>query len=146
MMVRPLQRPGGIAEAGRMPLDEALPQLDVLSLHCALSEQTRGLINAERLARLPRGALLINCARGGIVDEHALAEALRSGHLGGAGVDVMALEPPPADAPLLDPALPNLILTPHTAWASRQARQRLVGQMVAVIEGFLSGQPSNRVA
>lgn len=128
----------------RYPLDELLPQVDVLSLHCPLTAATRNLMSAERLARLPRGAWLINTARGGLVDEVALVAALRSGQLGGAGLDVLREEPPAASHPLLAP-LPNLVVTPHNAWGARQSRQRLVDQMVQVIEGWRRGNPPNRV-
>lgn len=134
-----------IAGVRRYPLTELLPAVDVLSLHCPLTAATRGLLDAERLSWLPRGAWLINTARGGLVDETALAAALRSGRLGGAGIDVFSQEPPPATHPLLA-ALPNLIVTPHNAWGARQSRQRLVDQMVRVIEGWQAGDPPNRVA
>lgn len=136
---------GGGAAPDRYPLDELLARADVLSLHCPLTPQTQNLLNAQRLARMKAGAWLINTARGGLVDESALADALRAGHLGGAGIDVLSQEPPPSDNPLLAPDIPNLILTPHSAWASRQARQRLVDQMVQVIEAFLDGRPCHVV-
>lgn len=126
MKVLVAQRPGGAAREGRQPLDELLPQVDVLSLHCPLTPQTRNLIDGTALARMKPGAILVNTARGGIVDEAALAASLRSGRLGGAGVDVLTEEPPRHGNPLLDPSIPNLIVTPHIAWASRQSRQRLL--------------------
>jgi glycerate dehydrogenase len=92
-----------------------------------------------------RDALLINTARGGIVDESALAEALRQGAIGGAGVDVLSTEPPRGGNPLLEPDIPNLIVTPHTAWASREARQRVIEEIAANIEAFLAGIARNRV-
>ncbi len=92
-----------------------------------------------------RDALLINAARGGIVDETALAKALRQGALGGAGVDVLTEEPPAHGNPLLDPEIPNLIVTPHCAWGSREARQRLVNQLAENIRGFLAGKPQRVV-
>jgi glycerate dehydrogenase len=94
---------------------------------------------------MKQGALLINTARGGIVDDQALADSLRFGHLGGAGIDVIANEPPRAGNPLLATDIPNLILTPHTAWASRESRQRLVDQLLAVVEAFMRGSPINQV-
>ncbi len=139
---RPGQRPG----PGRIALDALLPQVDVLSLHCPLTEQTRGLIDARALALLPDHALLINTARGGIVDESALAAALRTGHIGGAGVDVLSVEPPRAGNPLLEAGIPNLILTPHTAWASRESRQRMLDEVAYNIRAFVDGEPRNRVA
>jgi glycerate dehydrogenase len=129
----------------RMPVDELLAWADVVSLHCPLSESTRGLIDARALARMRPGALLLNTARGGIVDEAALLAALRSGRLGGAALDTLEREPPRADSPLLNAGLPNLILTPHVAWASREARQRLVGQMGEILQAFRAGRFLNRV-
>jgi glycerate dehydrogenase len=125
-------------------LPELLTQVDVLSLHCPLTDETRGLIGAKELRAMKRGAMLINTARGGLVDELALLEALRSRHLGGAGVDVLTQEPP-LDNPLLGTDIPNLIVTPHIAWASREARQRLVNEVAANIEAFLQGTPRNVV-
>lgn len=139
---RPGQRPG----PGRIALDALLPQVDVLSLHCPLTEQTRGLIDARALALLPDHALLINTARGGIVDESALAAALCAGHIGGAGVDVLSEEPPRGGNPLLEAGIPNLILTPHTAWASRESRQRMLDEVAYNIRAFVDGEPRNRVA
>ncbi len=111
----------------RLPLDELLPRVDVLSLHCLLTEDTRNMIGARELARMKRDALLINTSRGGLVDEQALADALRNGVIGGAGFDVLTEEPPRNGNPLLADDIPNLIITPHSAWASREARQRIVG-------------------
>ncbi|MEW5755058.1 MAG: 2-hydroxyacid dehydrogenase [Pseudomonadota bacterium] len=147
MRVLVAQRPGGAPQAGRIPLAELLPQVDVLSLHCPLTAETRDLIGATELALLKPGAFLINTARGGIVDEGALVEALRTGHLGGAGIDVLTAEPPVAGNPLLRCDLPtNLIVTPHVAWASRESRQRLLDGLVANIRSYLAGNPINRVA
>ncbi|QQS55944.1 MAG: 2-hydroxyacid dehydrogenase [Candidatus Competibacteraceae bacterium] len=143
MRVLIAQRPGVVEEEqeGRVPLPLLLPQVDVLSLHCPLTPETRGLIGAWELALMRRDAILINTARGGLVDEALLADALRQGALGGAGVDVLSLEPPVAGNPLLAPDIPNLIVTPHCAWGSRESRQRLVGQLAENIAGFLSGAP-----
>lgn len=135
----------GRVEADRLPLAELLPQVDVLTLHCPLSDQTRNLLNADTLKLMKKGALLVNTARGGIVDDQALADALRSGYLGGAGIDVIANEPPREGNPLLADDIPNLILTPHTAWASRESRQRLIDQLHAVVLAFIAGSPINRV-
>lgn len=132
-------RPGQPPREGRVPWEEVLSQADVLSLHCLLNEQTRHLIGERELARMKRDAILINTARGGLVDELALADALRAGRLGGAGLDVLSQEPPPADHPLLAPDLPNLIVTPHCAWASREARQRLIDKTGANIRDFIQG-------
>ena len=130
----------------RLPLQELLPQVDILSLHCPLTPETRGLIGAAELALMRPDALLINTARGGIVDEAALAVALCQGALGGAGVDVLTQEPPAQGNPLLAANIPNLILTPHIAWASREARQRLVDEVAANIRAFLQGETRHRVA
>ena len=135
------QLPGRPARAGYLPLEQLLPQLDALSLHCPLTEQTRHLIGARELALLKPGALLINTARGGLVDEQALADALRSGHLGGAASDVLSEEPPRNDNPLLAPDIPRLILTPHCAWGSREARQRILEQLAENARAFRAGAP-----
>lgn len=131
---------------GRLAFESVLRTADVLSLHCPLTEANHRLINAERLAMMKPGAFLINCARGGLIDELALAAALRNGQLGGAGLDVLSQEPPPADHPLLAPDIPNLIITPHTAWASHEARQNLVNILADNVRSFLSGEAMNRVA
>ncbi len=145
MQVLVAQRPAGELQPGRLPLETLLPQVDILSLHCPLAGNTENLIGERELALMKRGALLINTARGGIVDEAALAAALRSGEMGGAGVDVLAQEPPTKGGPLLEPDVPNLIVTPHIAWASRESRQRLVDGLVANIEAFFQGKARNRV-
>ncbi len=141
MQVLIAQRPGGPAQADHLPLQELLPRVDVLSLHCPLTTETRGLINAEALACMRPGALLINTARGGLVDEAALRAALQSGQLGGAGIDVLEEEPPRHGSPLLEVPLANLIVTPHIAWASREARQRLVDGVAENIRAWRDGQP-----
>jgi glycerate dehydrogenase len=123
----------------RTPLDELLPQVDVLSLHCPLAPETRNLIGEQQLARMKPSAFLINCARGGIVDEAALARALRDGQLAGAGIDVLSEEPPRSPNPLLEPDIPNLIVTPHCAWGSRESRQKLVALAGENITAFLGG-------
>lgn len=145
MTVETANRPGGDRVAGRCDIDEMLPRLDVLSLHCPLTDATRGLINRDRLARMKPDAVLINTARGALVDAAALAEALKSGRLGGAGIDVLEREPPPADHPLLAPGIPNLIVTPHIAWAAREARQRCLDELALNVLAFRSGERRNRV-
>ncbi|HET8691644.1 MAG TPA: D-2-hydroxyacid dehydrogenase [Steroidobacteraceae bacterium] len=145
MHVQVANRPGGAPAAGRRDLDEMLPELDVLSLHCPLTGATRGLVSRARLARMKPDAVLINTARGALVDAAALAEALKAGRLGGAGIDVLEREPPPPGHPLLDPAVPNLILTPHVAWAAREARQRCLDELALNVESFLAGGRRNRV-
>lgn len=145
MRVQIAQRLHDEALPGRVPFRELLESCDIVSLHCPLTEQTHGLIGEAELRRMKPNALLINAARGGIVDEVALVEALRRGWIGGAGVDVLAEEPPPASSPLLQYASPRLIVTPHVAWASRAARQRLLGEVTDNIRAFRDGHPRNRV-
>jgi glycerate dehydrogenase len=130
---------------GRTGFEEVLRSSDILSLHCPLTAETRNLIGPAELKEMPRHSLLINTARGGLVDESALAEALRSGTIAGAGFDVLSTEPPRAGNPLLDLNLPNFILTPHVAWASREAMQALADQLIANIEAFQGGRPQNLV-
>lgn len=139
------QRPGGEAQAGRVALEQLLPRVDVLSLHCPLTQATRDLIDAAALERMKPDSIVINTARGGIVDEAALARALREGEIGGACIDVLSQEPPPVDHPLLAEDIPNLLLTPHIAWASVQARQRCLDEVAANIEAFRRQQVRNRV-
>lgn len=114
------------AAEGRILIEELLPQVDVLSLHCPLTPTTNKLVNRDFLEKMKSSALLINAARGGVIDNVELAQALCDGVISGAGIDVLEQEPPPADHPLLDPSIPNLILTPHVAWAAIEARQRVV--------------------
>ncbi|RBW48660.1 D-2-hydroxyacid dehydrogenase [Marinobacter sp. F3R11] len=123
---RPGQPAGETDGYPRIPLDELLPQVDVLSLHCLLTDETRNMISTRELQMMKPDSLLINTSRGGLVDEAALAAALRTGVIGGAGFDVLTEEPPRRGNPLLAGDIPNLIITPHSAWASREARQRIV--------------------
>jgi glycerate dehydrogenase len=128
------------------PFDEVLRTSDIITLHCPLLPDTRNMIAAPEFARMERKPLIINTARGGLVDESALADALTQGQIGGAGFDVVTKEPPPADHPfmtLLD--RPNFILTPHVAWASREAIQGLADQLTENIELFWHGNPRNLV-
>lgn len=138
-------RKGSEASDGRIPLHELLPQVDVLSLHCPLTPETRNLIGENEIALMKSTALLLNIARGGIVDESALANALKEQRLAGAGIDVLNCEPPKADNPLLASNIPNLLLTPHIAWASVEARQRLVNEISQNINSFIQGTPRNKV-
>lgn len=140
------QLPGRPPRPDRLPLHELLPQVDALSLHCPLTEQTRKLIGAAELALMKPQAFLINTARGGLVDEQALAAALRAGQLGGAAFDVLSEEPPRQGNPLLDNAIPRLIITPHNAWGSREARQRIVGQLADNARAFIAGVPMRVVS
>ena len=142
MQVLVARRPGSNDERDwRLPLDEMLPRLDVLSLHCPLTPETRGLVGARELERMRTSAFLINTARGGIVDEEALVSALREGKIAGAAFDVLSEEPPKAGNPLLQPDIPNLIVTPHSAWGSREARQRAADQVAENVRRFLEGDP-----
>jgi glycerate dehydrogenase len=120
-------------------LDELFQTSDILSLHCPLTDETRQLVDARRLGLMRPSAVLVNTARGGLVDEAALATALRAGTIAGAYLDVLGDEPPPLDHPLV--ALPNCFVTPHIAWASLEARRRLLEIAVANVEGFLAGRP-----
>ena len=138
-------RRGGAPQGGRLDLDEFLRVADVVSLHCPLSDGNRGMIGARELSLMKPDALLINTARGALIDGRALAEALKSHRLGGAGIDVLAVEPPAADEPLLDPDIPNLLLTPHMGWAAREARQRCLDEMAANIRDFMAGKRRGRV-
>jgi len=138
-------RPGAAPDPKRVPLEELLRTADIVSLHCPLTEATRGIIGAHELDLMKPDALLINTARGALVDGRALAAALATRRLGGAGIDVLAQEPPIDGDPLLDPAIPNLIVTPHIAWAARGARQRCLDEMAANIEDFLRGGRRGRV-
>ena len=131
---------------GRVTFEQLLAEADNISLHCPLTAETQGLIGAAEITQMKPGAMLINTARGGIVDEQALADALRDGYLGGAGFDVLSKEPPVASNPLLAADIPNLIITPHIAWASRASRQRLLDQISANIEAFLADTPRNIVS
>jgi glycerate dehydrogenase len=123
---------------GRTPFAEVLRRSDVLTLHVPLTEETRYLIGRAELLLMKRTAFLINCARGGVVDEWALAGALRQGVIGGAGVDVLSTEPPGLGNPLLDPDLPNIIVTPHVAWAGHRAQQELADRLMDNIEDFIN--------
>jgi len=127
----------------RVELDALLARSDVVSLHCPLTEETRGLINAERLARMKPTAMLINTSRGPLVDEPALANALNAGRLAGAGLDVLSSEPPVASNPLLGAR--NCYITPHIAWATRAARARLLKTAVENVQAFLAGRARNVV-
>mgnify|MGYP001191749545 CR=1 FL=1 len=145
MRVLVANRPGGPREPGRLDLDELLPQADVLSLHCPLNPATRHLIGARELGLMKRDAILVNTARGGLVDAAALAAALREGRIGGAAIDVLEQEPPVDGNPLLEPGIPNLIVTPHSAWAARESRQRGLDELAANVAAFQRGERRNRV-
>ncbi|WP_180105939.1 MULTISPECIES: 2-hydroxyacid dehydrogenase [unclassified Acinetobacter] len=131
--------------AERVAFSEMLAQVDFLSLHCPLTEETRDLLNHESLAQMKASAFVINCARGGVVNESALAEALKLGRIAGAATDVLTVEPPKQGNVLLDPSIPNLIITPHSAWGSVDARQRIVQQLVENVEAFKAGMVIRQV-
>ena len=131
--------------ADRHPFEEVVKHSDVISIHCPLNEETNGLFDREVMSRMKSTAVLVNTARGGIVQETDLADCLRDGLIAGAAIDVLSVEPPPPDHPLLADDIPNLILTPHNAWASRKARQALIDQIVRLIHGFERDQLMNRV-
>jgi glycerate dehydrogenase len=130
---------------GRAEFGEVLRLSDVVTLHCPLTEETRNLIDEEELKLMKREAILINTARGGLVREGALVEALRAGVIAGAAFDVLSEEPPLQGNVLLDQNLPNLIVSPHVAWASKEAMQSLADQLVENIEAFIRGEPRNLV-
>ena len=127
------------------PFDQVLAESDVISLHVPLTADTRNVIGIEQFRRMKRTAILINTARGGLVDERALVQALKEGLIAGAGFDVLTREPPREGNPLLELRLPNFILTPHVAWASDGAMQFLADQLVDNIEAFVKGSPQNLV-
>jgi glycerate dehydrogenase len=140
------------SRSGRMPLpsmravslEEAFALSDVLTLHCPLTPETKHLVSAARLATMKPTAVIINTSRGPVIDEQALADALNTGRIGGAGLDVLAVEPPPPDNPLLTAR--NCHITPHFAWASTAARRRLMHEVTENVRAFISGAPRNKVA
>lgn len=145
MQIQIAALPNRPAGPERIAFAEMLPQVDFLSLHCPLTDDTRDLIDAAALKKMKASAFVINCARGGVVNESALAEALKAGTIAGAATDVLTVEPPKAGNVLLDASIPNLIITPHSAWGSVDARQRIVQQMVENTEAFKAGQPIRKV-
>ena len=152
MRVLVAERPGGngedqttVSSPVRVTMDEILRNADVLSLHCPLNDATRGLIGARELALMKPEAILVNTARGALIDLRALADALKGGDLGGAAIDVLPQEPPVDGSPILDASIPNLIVTPHIAWAAFEARQRAVDELALNVEDFLRGGRRGRV-
>ncbi|MGG1514190.1 D-2-hydroxyacid dehydrogenase [Paenibacillus oryzisoli] len=135
--------PAPVAGVEWTTLEALLQRSDVVSLHCPLTPATQGLINRERLALMKPGALLINTARGGLLDEAAVAAALNEGRLAGAGLDVLSVEPPSPDNPLLHAR--GVIITPHIAWATKEARTRLMAIAADNVRAFLAGEPVNTV-
>lgn len=132
------------SDSMHIPLADALPLADVVSLHCPLNPETRGLVDAEFLAQMKPSALLINTARGALVDEAALASALEQGAIAGFAADVLSIEPPSADNPLL--SAKNALITPHIGWASPQARQRCLQTSAENLRAYLNGKPQNVVS
>lgn len=132
-------------QPGLVDLDTLIKDSDIITLHAPLTPDTKNMIGARELGMMKPHALLINTARGGLVDEAALAEALTAGKIGGAGFDVLTVEPPKQGNILLDLKLPNLIITPHVAWASREAMQILADQLIDNVEAFAAGKPQNVV-
>jgi glycerate dehydrogenase len=132
-------------QSGLVDLETIYRESDVITLHTPLTPETRNMIGAKEFKMMKPSAILINTARGGLVDEQALADALKSGTIGGAGFDVLTKEPPKDGNVLLDLRLPNFILTPHVAWASREAMQILADQLIDNIEAFVAGKPQNVV-
>ncbi len=137
-------RPAEVAGARIVDLEALLRESDVVSVHCPLTPETRGLVNAERLAWLKPAAYLLNTSRGPVIVEQDLADALNAGRLAGAGLDVLSTEPPSAANPLL--TAKNCLITPHIAWATRAARARLLGTVAANVAAFLDGAPRNVVS
>jgi glycerate dehydrogenase len=139
---RPKDVPAGVAVTSS--LDALFRESDVVTLHCPLTAETKGLVNAARLALMKRTAFLINTGRGPLVEEQDLADALNAGRIAGAGLDVLSQEPPPASNPLL--AARNCVITPHCAWATHAARGRLMTTVVENVRAFLAGAPRNVVS
>ncbi len=131
--------------AGRTSFDEMLAQADVISLHCPLNDDTHKLFSAPQFARMKASALFVNTARGGLVDSQALVQALESKQIAGAAVDVLPAEPPVDGDPLLDYTGDNLVVTPHIAWASDQARQNAINELAANTRSFIAGERRNRI-
>ena len=134
-----------VVRADRVSFADVLRRSDVISLHCPLTEETKNLIGADEIQQMKVNAILINTARGGLIDDHVLLDALKGGRLAGAGIDVLRNEPPREGNPLIEVDLPNLIVTPHNAWASRQAMQTLADQLIDNLEAFVRGEPRNLV-
>jgi glycerate dehydrogenase len=145
MQVIVAEWPGITEPCRQVPFTRFVREADVITLHCPLTAATQHLIGDEQFAAMQAHTLLINTARGGVVDEQALAAALRSGRIAGAAIDVLSTEPPASDHPLLQAGIPNLIITPHIAWASITARQRLVDEIAENIRAWAAGQQRNRV-
>ena len=148
MQILLCQRPGtdGTPEPGRVSFDELLERSDIVSLHCPLTTDTHHLFADHAFRKMKKTAILVNTARGAIIDSAALINALENGEIAGAGIDVLDLEPPPPDHPLLQCRLPDLLITPHNAWGSRESRQRLVDALSENLIGWLNERPVNVVS
>jgi glycerate dehydrogenase len=140
---RSLSNSGGNDGAQFVDLETLLRESDVVTLHCPLTQENERMVNAEFLAKMKPTAYLINTARGGLVDEAALADALNQGVIAGAGLDVLSAEPPPLDNPLL--SAKNCVITPHIAWATKTARERLLKISAENIRAWMEGKPKNVV-
>ena len=139
-------RPGASKQSdNRVPFKRVLEQADAISLHCPLNEDTYHLFSSDEFRQMKKGAFLINTARGALIDSAALVDALQRGQLAGAGIDVLAKEPPVHGDPILDYTGDNLIVTPHIAWSTNEARQNAIDELAANIEAFLAGTERNRV-
>jgi glycerate dehydrogenase len=134
------------AGKGRVPFDELLARSDVISLHCPLTDRTRGLFGESEFRKMKPSAIIINTARGALVDSTALADALRSGEISAAGIDVLPKEPPVEGDPLLDYTGDNLLITPHVAWGTDRSRQDSIRELAANVAAFVNGEQRNRVA
>lgn len=148
MNIQGLAREGASpSNRNRVPRDEFFTTSDVISLHAPLNAETQHLINVDTLGLMKSDAILINTGRGALIDEQALANSLRNNKLAGAGLDVLSIEPPSIDNPLLAPDLQNknLIITPHTAWTTLEARQRLLDGLLSNLEAWLQGSPDNQI-
>ncbi len=147
MMILIARRPGtaAIADDDRTDFHEMLSRADVITLHCPLNDETKDLLGEKEFQMMKSDAIVINTARGGLIDSAALAIALSNGDIGAAAIDVLAKEPPSDGDPLLDYDGPNLIVTPHIAWATIEARQNAINELAANVEAFLRGEKRNRV-
>ena len=137
--------PAGDGNVERVSFNNLLSRSDVISLHCPLNAETENLINATTLASMRDNTILINTARGGLIDSAALVAALKTGQIAGAGIDVLRQEPPIEPDVILEADLPNLIVTPHIAWAAQESRQRAIDEIAANIAAYINGEQRNRV-
>ena len=139
------ERAGATVRPGRVSLETLYRKADIITLHCPLTPETENLLDIDAFRKMRHDAIVINTARGGIVNEADLVQALQTGEIAAAAVDVLTCEPPVNGNPLLEVQLPNLVVTPHIAWAGRHARQRLIDELAENIRAFRAGKPRNRV-